>query len=55
MKVLILNASPRRKGNISQMVGVMKDEAESNGAEVEVVDVLLQYLVEIQIVRKNNY
>ena len=39
MNVLILNASPRRKGNISQMVGVMKDEAESNGAEVEVVDV----------------
>lgn len=34
MKILILNASPRKKGNIAQMLEVMKEEAESSGAEV---------------------
>lgn len=38
-KVLILNASPRRKGNIAQMVSEMTDEAKVQGAEVEVIDV----------------
>lgn len=39
MKILILNASPRANGNISQMLDVMRVEAESLGAETETVDV----------------
>ena len=35
MKLLILNASPRRSGNISLMAGTLKQEAERLGAEVE--------------------
>ena len=38
-KILILNASPRKKGNIAQMVAEMSDEAKAQGAEVDVVDV----------------
>ena len=37
--LLILNASPRAKGNISQMVETIKTEALQQGAEVEVVKV----------------
>ncbi|MGN0221111.1 MAG: flavodoxin family protein [Prevotella sp.] len=37
--LLILNASPRAKGNISQMVETIKAEALAQGAEVEVVRV----------------
>lgn len=33
-KVLILNASPRKKGNISQMLNVMKQELEENNVTV---------------------
>ena len=36
---MILNASPRRKGNIAQMVSEMTDEAKAQGAEVEVINV----------------
>ena len=36
MNILILNASPRRKGNISQMLEVIEQEALSSGAEVNV-------------------
>lgn len=35
MKILIINGSPRRNGNISQMLCAMKNEAEKIGAEVE--------------------
>ncbi|MGM9779121.1 MAG: flavodoxin family protein [Prevotella sp.] len=38
-KLLILNASPRKKGNIAQMVAEMSDEAKAQGAEVDVVEV----------------
>lgn len=34
MKILILNASPRKTGNISQMLDVIRSEAEARGAEV---------------------
>lgn len=39
MKILILNSSPRRQGNISKMLEAMKQEAESGGAEVTFVRV----------------
>ena len=39
MKILILNSSPRRRGNISKMLEAMKQEAESGGAEVTFVHV----------------
>ena len=35
MKLLILNASPRRSGNIALMAATLKQEAECLGAEVE--------------------
>ena len=38
-KVLIINASPRKKGNIAQMVAEMASEADACGAEVEVIEV----------------
>ena len=34
MNILILNASPRRKGNISAMLGAMEEEAVRQGASV---------------------
>ena len=34
-RILILNASPRRSGNIALMAGTLKQEAERLGAEVE--------------------
>ncbi len=37
--ILILNASPRRHGNISQMVEVMADECRQAGVEVQTVTV----------------
>ena len=37
--ILILNASPRRHGNISQMVEVMVDECRQAGVEVQTVAV----------------
>lgn len=36
-KILILNGSPRAKGNISQMLDVIRAEAERLGAETETV------------------
>ncbi|MCI7256270.1 MAG: flavodoxin family protein [Prevotella sp.] len=39
MKILFLNASPLRRGNISQMVNEMSKEARALGAEVEIVEV----------------
>lgn len=39
MNVLILNSSPRKAGNIAQMVAVMADEARLRGAEVSVIEV----------------
>lgn len=38
-KLLIVNASPRKKGNIAQMVAEMADEARIHGVEVETVEV----------------
>ena len=37
--ILVLNASPRRHGNISQMVEVMADECRQAGVEVQTVAV----------------
>lgn len=37
MKILIINGSPRKKGLISQMLGIMRQEAEQRGDEVQVV------------------
>lgn len=37
MKILILNGSPRAKGNISQMLDVIRTEAERLGAETETI------------------
>ena len=34
--ILILNASPRRHGNISQMVEVMADECRQAGVEMAI-------------------
>ena len=39
MKIVILNASPRKNGNIAQMVGEMCGEAERLGADTEVIEV----------------
>ena len=39
MNILILNASPRKNGLVSQMLGTMADEANKCGAQAEVVDV----------------
>ena len=38
-KLLIINASPRKKGNIAQMVAEMADEAKAHGVETEIVEV----------------
>ena len=38
-KMLILNASPRKKGNIAQVVTEMANEAAVHGVEVEVIRV----------------
>ena len=37
MNILIINGSPRKKGLISQMLGIMQSEAEQEGDRVEVV------------------
>ena len=37
MKILIINASPRNKGLISQMLAIMAEEAEQHQAEVETI------------------
>lgn len=39
MNILILNASPRKIGNIAQMLKVIEQEAVNSGAEVNVVEV----------------
>lgn len=39
MRTLILNASPRREGNISRMLHAMADELRGAGAQVDYVDV----------------
>lgn len=39
MKILILNGSPRSKGIISRMLGIMAEEARQRGAEVEEIHV----------------
>lgn len=37
MKILVINASPRSTGLVSQMLNIMSQEAESKGAEVETI------------------
>ena len=37
MNILIINGSPRKKGLISQMLGIMQAEAEKRGDTVEMV------------------
>lgn len=39
MKVVVLNASPRPKGNISQMLCAMQKELQARGDQVEFIDV----------------
>lgn len=39
MRILILNGSPRSKGLISRMLGIMAEEARTRGAEVEEVQI----------------
>lgn len=39
MNILILNASPRRKGNISSLLGVMEEEALRQGVHVDTIHV----------------
>lgn len=39
MNILIINASPRKQGNISQLLSIMKAETEIEGAEVTFVRV----------------
>ena len=40
MKILIINGSPRRKGNISQMLNSMAEEAMAQGAKVEMIEAI---------------
>ena len=37
MNILIINGSPRKKGLISQMLGIMREEAETRGDTVVMV------------------
>ena len=37
MNILIINGSPRKKGMISQMLGIMQQEAELRGDKVQIV------------------
>ena len=37
MNILIINGSPRKKGLISQMLGIMQQEAEQRGDKVQTV------------------
>ena len=37
MNILIINGSPRKKGLISQMLGIMREEAEKHGDTVEMM------------------
>ena len=37
MNILIINGSPRKKGLISQMLGIMQEEAVKRGDTVEMV------------------
>ena len=37
MNILIINGSPRKKGLIAQMLGIMREEAEKYGDKVEMV------------------
>ena len=39
MRILVLNGSPRPKGNTKQMVDSFRDGAESAGHKVDVVDI----------------
>lgn len=39
MKILVLNGSPRPKGNTAEMVGTFKAAAESAGHQVDVIEV----------------
>ena len=39
MKLLVINASPRRSGCVSSMLGIVKTAAEAEGAEVSVIRV----------------
>ena len=40
MNILIINGSPRKKGLISQMLGIMQEEAQSNNMTVETVNIM---------------
>ena len=37
MNILILSGSPRKKGLVSQMLAIMREEAEKRGDEVETI------------------
>ena len=40
MNILIINGSPRKKGLISQMLDIMRNEAESKNMMVETVNIM---------------
>jgi multimeric flavodoxin WrbA len=49
MNILIINGSPRKKGLISQMLDIMREEAENRGDKVQTVytnALALEYLVQ---------
>ena len=58
MKILIINGSPRKSGLVSQMLQIMTQEAESQGAEVETVVVdrlLIRPCIGCMICRSKNF
>ncbi len=61
MRVLVLNGSPRPKGNTKQMVDAFREGAESVGHRVDVIDVFYSVIVirpdvfESQITDKRHF
>lgn len=43
MRILVLNGSPRLKGNTKQMIDAFKEGAEMSGHQVDVVDVCRKF------------
>ncbi len=57
MNILIINGSPRKKGLISQMLGIMRDEAEKRGDTVQMVytnDLNIKPCIGCMLCRKNK-
>ena len=57
MNILIINGSPRKKGLISQMLGIMQYEAEKRGDTVQMVytnDLNIKPCIGCMLCRKNK-